>query len=560
MTEDRIDELAREVVKAGKSVNWAIRTAISEATAALHAENERHCETCDLTMGENCFGMRCDECYSKAEFQAKFQRERAEKAEAERDVRIAAAEAEATFADEFRERAEAAEADASRLREVLREIRDEHCEYCPICGRHNSDPCKPDCRLAAVLRPEQPPQPSEPKETTMDKPDEIDGKKVIGRKPPRYFMWPGEALLASNETFKEYMEKRVRKERPPLKPSVLFSREGNYFECWWGDSAFFAEDRGDLTFYLDMETREIVGVQFHAVTSRMGLIECSNQTATGGESASEISAAELEAAKATPAPLPADKRLPPQNEASPEGHCAVEAACVHHCLDDRDVPRKSEDGRTLSLWGRVVRWSASECCSVGRAVAARADPTEKDRRVYYQDIVYAVCNALNRIFVKRPHQGVVCGTVETPSKQVQEHMAIVVERCIEVANRQAAEQAGDEPTRADADTSMTDAGKPAYIVWSGFRDWKVCNSLVQALEWKRPGWLIYEPMGMTTAVKVSAELAHADPNRGRVVRDAYGKEFVGGVGPVPWESSDCRDEWNRVFDAVEAKVLAKRKE
>lgn len=48
-------------------------------------------------------------------------------------------------------------------------------------------------------------------------------------------------------------------------------------------------------------------------------------------------------------------------------------------------------------------------------------PTEKDRRVYYQSIVYDVCNSLGRIFVK----SIVCGTVEFPSKQVQENMAVV---------------------------------------------------------------------------------------------------------------------------------------
>lgn len=51
---------------------------------------------------------------------------------------------------------------------------------------------------------------------------------------------------------------------------------------------------------------------------------------------------------------------------------------------------------------------------------------EKKRRVYYQDIVYAVCNSLDQIDGKRPGQGVVCGTVDTPTKQVQERMAKLV--------------------------------------------------------------------------------------------------------------------------------------
>jgi hypothetical protein len=192
-----------------------------------------------------------------------------------------------------------------------------------------------------------------------------------------------------------------------------------------------------------------------------------------------------------------------------------------------------------------------------KAPAAPTETTEEDRRIYYQDIVYAVCNALDRCFVKRPGKGIVCGTVEAPSKQVQEHMAIVVERCIELANRQAAEQAGDTPTRPDADKSMTDSGKPAYIVWKGFREWNVCDSLVKALEAKsRSGGLIYEPMGMTTAVKVSSELAATpDPNRGKVVLVA---------DPVRWgkwnwinQPSTVHDLCNAIYDAVAASLTTK---
>ena len=54
-----------------------------------------------------------------------------------------------------------------------------------------------------------------------------------------------------------------------------------------------------------------------------------------------------------------DKCIGIQNEATPEGHCAVEAACVHRCLDDRDVSRKEGD-QTLSLWGRVMEFVRME--------------------------------------------------------------------------------------------------------------------------------------------------------------------------------------------------------
>ena len=42
--------------------------------------------------------------------------------------------------------------------------------------------------------------------------------------------------------------------------------------------------------------------------------------------------------------------------------------------------------------------------------------SEKDRRVYYQDIVYAICNILDK------HNGgcLCCGTVDEPSTEVQD--------------------------------------------------------------------------------------------------------------------------------------------
>jgi len=46
--------------------------------------------------------------------------------------------------------------------------------------------------------------------------------------------------------------------------------------------------------------------------------------------------------------------------------------------------------------------------------------TEKERRIYYQDIVYHVCNALDKIDGDR--MAITCGTVETPTTQVQDRM------------------------------------------------------------------------------------------------------------------------------------------
>jgi hypothetical protein len=53
---------------------------------------------------------------------------------------------------------------------------------------------------------------------------------------------------------------------------------------------------------------------------------------------------------------------------------------------------------------------------------------EKRRRVYYQDIVYQVCNELDRAFhVKRGERGVVAGTIDAPSNEVPERMKELVD-------------------------------------------------------------------------------------------------------------------------------------
>jgi hypothetical protein len=47
---------------------------------------------------------------------------------------------------------------------------------------------------------------------------------------------------------------------------------------------------------------------------------------------------------------------------------------------------------------------------------------EKEARIYYQDIVYHVCNVLDKMDGKKPGLGIVCGTSKTPARNVQERM------------------------------------------------------------------------------------------------------------------------------------------
>lgn len=75
--------------------------------------------------------------------------------------------------------------------------------------------------------------------------------------------------------------------------------------------------------------------------------------------------------------------------------------------------------------------------------AVPADPVppwedERRRRVYYQNIVYAVCNSLDRIFGKHASRGsgICCGTVDSPTDQVQAFMREVESKVSAIRSRQ----------------------------------------------------------------------------------------------------------------------------
>ena len=69
-------------------------------------------------------------------------------------------------------------------------------------------------------------------------------------------------------------------------------------------------------------------------------------------------------------------------------------------------------------------------CRQAKAAIEALIEEEKKRRIYYQNIVYAVCRELDRAFSKRIHrgEGTVCGTVDTPSTEVQDLMRELVDR------------------------------------------------------------------------------------------------------------------------------------
>lgn len=59
---------------------------------------------------------------------------------------------------------------------------------------------------------------------------------------------------------------------------------------------------------------------------------------------------------------------------------------------------------------------------------------EKRRRIYYQNIVYHVCNSLDAIDHKQPGAGIVCGTVDEPSTAVQDRMRLMAAQFDEIAS------------------------------------------------------------------------------------------------------------------------------
>lgn len=53
---------------------------------------------------------------------------------------------------------------------------------------------------------------------------------------------------------------------------------------------------------------------------------------------------------------PPDRLLPESlDETNPVEFCAVEASCVHLCLDIKNIPRECS-GMVLTLWGRVLEF------------------------------------------------------------------------------------------------------------------------------------------------------------------------------------------------------------
>lgn len=69
--------------------------------------------------------------------------------------------------------------------------------------------------------------------------------------------------------------------------------------------------------------------------------------------------------------------------------------------------------------------------------------TEKERRIYYQDIVYHVCYALDLIDEKQPGHGIVCGTADEPNTDVFDRMKVLVQEVHDLRKANAALSGGE---------------------------------------------------------------------------------------------------------------------
>lgn len=110
---------------------------------------------------------------------------------------------------------------------------------------------------------------------------------------------------------------------------------------------------------------------------------------------------------------------------------------------------------------------------------------EKDARIYYQDIVYKVCMFLDAIESRSvaAGEGVVCGTLETPSTEVQEAMDRLYQKSRE--HPRATQDSGEIEDVVAADKwrrsvlSKQDGTVGPYPYWHG---WVIVDAYVAGLE------------------------------------------------------------------------------
>jgi hypothetical protein len=105
----------------------------------------------------------------------------------------------------------------------------------------------------------------------------------------------------------------------------------------------------------------------------------------------------------------------------------AEALADRICAVERSTPLGEDNVKFAAI---ITADRAASDARIAELEEKLSDQT--NRRVYYQNIVYAVCNTLDRInkahSIKCDLSKVVCGTLNSPSTEVQSLMAVVAKR------------------------------------------------------------------------------------------------------------------------------------
>lgn len=103
----------------------------------------------------------------------------------------------------------------------------------------------------------------------------------------------------------------------------------------------------------------------------------------------------------------------------PAAFLTIDDRCI--CFDGR-FPTSEEMMGFLS-WqkkdvdGKPVAQNSQEPSSTAE---------ERQRRIYYQGIVYEICNIIDHANRKKPGSGIVCGTKDSPTRELQEAVAKII--------------------------------------------------------------------------------------------------------------------------------------
>ena len=96
--------------------------------------------------------------------------------------------------------------------------------------------------------------------------------------------------------------------------------------------------------------------------------------------------------------------------------------------------------------------------------------TEKERRVYYQSIVYDVCNQLDILDGRPISKGLICGTVEEPSEEVQRKLKQLINEYLILKQREKERGGSDffpEKNRESAGPKIGNQGLYYYMLPGG---------------------------------------------------------------------------------------------